>query len=247
MTATIDAATRAPDLGGARGRLKRSWLPEAVTQYGLWILALTFVIGPIIPVLWASLWSTPLYESGGSLTLRNFQDLRRRSRLVAGGAQQRVLRQSSPRSARSVLGCSLAILFVRTNLPGRRLLRGFILLPVMLPGLALILGWTSMYSPSGYVTLAGSTPVRRCRCGGTSTACRACRCWPSAWRPPVVYLSVDASLTSHRHVAGDGGVVVGRRPGARAAHGDAAAAAAGDPQLRRCSCSRCRSRCSACP
>ena len=66
-------AERRP-LGRVRGgRLKRSWLPERVTQYGLWILALTFVIGPIIPVLWASLWSTPLYEAGGSLTLRNFQ------------------------------------------------------------------------------------------------------------------------------------------------------------------------------
>ena len=94
-----------------------------------------------------------------------------------------------------VLGCSLAILFVRTNLPGRRFLRGFILLPVMLPGLALILGWASMYSPSGYVT----------RLIDTRTP------FPVWWdfysvpgmsmlaigvAAPVVYLYVNASLTS---------------------------------------------------
>ena len=52
-----------------------------------------------------------------------------------------------------MLGTTLAVLFVRTDLPGRRVLPGAVLLlPVMLPGLALILGWAAMYAPSGYVT-----------------------------------------------------------------------------------------------
>lgn len=165
-----------------------------MTQYGLWILALTFVIGPIIPVMWASLWSTPLYEAGGSLTLRNFDAL------VSDPDWWAAVRNSVffailTTVGSVVFGCTLAVLFVRTNLPGRGVMRGFVLLPVMIPGLALILGWASMYSPSGYVTrlLETRTPI------------------PVWWdlysvpgmamlamgvAAPVVYLYVNASLLS---------------------------------------------------
>jgi iron(III) transport system permease protein len=161
MATTVSPAPTAPagdegataTSGGARGngRLRRSWLPETVTQYLLWAAGLVVIVGPLVPVVWASLWSTPLYEAGGTLTGRNYRDLLtdpdwwdavRNSAwfatLTTGGAVG--------------LGAALAVLFVRTDLPGRRVLSGIVLVPVMLPGLALILGWAAMYAPSGYVT-----------------------------------------------------------------------------------------------
>lgn len=122
-----------------------------MTQYLLWAAAVVVVVGPLVPILWASLWTTPLYEAGGALTLRNYGDL------LADAAWWEAVRNSVTFALLTtvgsiVLGTSLAILFVRTDLPGRQMLRGVLLLPVMLPGLALILGWASMYAPSGYVT-----------------------------------------------------------------------------------------------
>jgi iron(III) transport system permease protein len=131
-----------------------------VTQYVLWAAAVVVVVGPLVPVLWASLWTTPLYEAGGSLTLRNYSDL------LADAAWWEAVRNSVTFALLTtvgsiVLGTLLAVLFVRTDLPGRRVLRGALLVPVMLPGLALILGWASMYAPSGYVTrlLEEHTPL----------------------------------------------------------------------------------------
>ncbi|OWY59419.1 ABC transporter permease, partial [cyanobacterium TDX16] len=139
---------------------RRSWLPAGVTQYLLWAGALLLIVGPIVPVVWASLWSTPLYEAGGAFTFSNYQDL------LADPAWWEAVRNSVWFAALTtvgsvVLGTSLAILFVRTDLPGRRPLSGVLLLPVLLPGLALILGWAAMYAPSGYVTrmLEENTPL----------------------------------------------------------------------------------------
>lgn len=133
------------------GRLRRSWLPARATQYLLWAGAILLIVGPIVPVVWASLWSTPLYEAGGSLTWGNYGDL------LSDPAWWEAVRNSVEFAVLTtigsvVLGTTLAVLFVRTNLPGRRPLSGVVLLPVLLPGLALILGWAAMYAPSGYVT-----------------------------------------------------------------------------------------------
>jgi iron(III) transport system permease protein len=142
------------------GRLRRSWLPATATQYLLWAVAAVLVAGPIVPVVWASLWTTPLYEAGGTFTLQNYGNL------LTDPAWWEAVRNSVTfalltTAGSIVLGTSFAILFVRTDLPGRRTLGGILLLPVMVPGLALILGWTAMYAPSGYVTrlLEERTPV----------------------------------------------------------------------------------------
>lgn len=130
---------------------RRSWLPAGARQYALWAGAVLLIVGPIIPVVWASFWTTPLYEAGGVLTLGNYRDL------LADPAWWEAVRNSVEFAALTtvgsvVLGTLLAILFVRTDLPGAKALGGVVLLPVLLPGLALILGWAAMYAPSGYVT-----------------------------------------------------------------------------------------------
>jgi iron(III) transport system permease protein len=133
------------------GRRQRSWLPETVTQHLLWAAGVVVIVGPIVPVVWASLWSTPLYDAGGTLTGGNYREL------LGDPDWWEAVRNSAYFAALTTgcaigLGTTLAVLFVRTDLPGRRVLGGVLLLPVMLPGLALILGWAAMYAPSGYVT-----------------------------------------------------------------------------------------------
>ncbi|HEX2576720.1 MAG TPA: ABC transporter permease subunit, partial [Aquihabitans sp.] len=135
----------------AGGRLRHSWLPAWVTQYLLWAGGLVLIVGPIIPVVWASLWSTPLYEAGGGLTLANYRSL------LADPAWWEAVRNSVvfavlTTTGSVVLGTAMAVLFTRTDLPFQRFFRGALLVPVVLPGLPLILGWTAMYAPAGYVT-----------------------------------------------------------------------------------------------
>lgn len=132
-------------------RPRRSWLPATVTQYLLWAGGLLVIVGPLVPVVWASLWSTPLYEAGGRLTLANYADL-------FGDAEWWTAVRNSVEFAllttagSIVLGTAMAVLFTTTDLPGRRLFGAAVLVPVVVPGLPLILGWTAIYAPSGYVT-----------------------------------------------------------------------------------------------
>ncbi len=178
----------------AAGRLRRSWLPAPVTQHLLWAVAVVLVVGPLVPVLWASLWTRPLYEAGGALTLRNYGDL------LGDPAWWEAVRNSVTfalltTAGSIVLGTSLAILFVRTDLPGRRVLRGALLLPVMLPGLALILGWAAMYAPSGYVTrlLEEHTPLP---VWWDLYSVPGMAMLATGVAAPVVFLFVQAALTS---------------------------------------------------
>ncbi|HEX7131767.1 MAG TPA: iron ABC transporter permease [Iamia sp.] len=141
-------------------RPRRSWLPATLTQYLLWAVGLVVIVGPIIPVVWASLWSTPLYEAGGGLTLSNYTDLFGDPdwwAAVRNSVEFAVLTTAGS----ILLGTAMAVLFTKTDLPGRRLFGAAALVPVVVPGLPLILGWSAIYAPSGYVTrwLEENTPV----------------------------------------------------------------------------------------
>jgi iron(III) transport system permease protein len=130
---------------------RRSWLPAGVLQYLLWAGTMIVVVGPVLPVLAASLWTKPLYESGGHLTLENFH------RLAADGGWWTAVGNSFVFAAATtagalVAGTAMAILVTRTDLPGRRLFSGVLMVPVILPGLVLILGWIAMWAQSGYVS-----------------------------------------------------------------------------------------------
>ena len=151
---TVSTSVRPPSSGGPRAaRRTRGSRPDSTTvsHYVIWVLAVVVIVGPIIPVVVASLWTTPLYESGGHLTLANYADL------VTDGAWWSAFRNSlifsTLMTAGSlVLGVGTAVLFTRTNLPARGFLAVLFLLPVMLPGIVLILGWTLMWAPSGFAS-----------------------------------------------------------------------------------------------
>lgn len=158
MTATTTVGPVATP--AAADRPRRSRVPATAAQYLLWGAGVVVILGPIVPVVWASLWSTPLYEAGGGLTLANYRDL------LTDPAWWAAVRNSVTFAVLTtggsvVIGTAMAVLFLRTDLPGRRLFGAAALLPVAVPGLPLILGWAAVYAPSGYVTrwLEVHTPV----------------------------------------------------------------------------------------
>lgn len=143
MTASV-VEGRAPRLRGAR-------LSTNASHYLIWALALLVLVGPVLAVLAASLWSTPLYRSDGHLTLENFRAL------LTDGAWWTAVGNSLLFAAMStissvVLGVTASVLLTRTNLPFRRALTAIFILPVLLPGLVLIVGWMATWAPSGYVS-----------------------------------------------------------------------------------------------
>jgi len=54
---------------------RRSFLPAWALQWGTWLLACALIIGPFIPLFYASIRDRPLYEDGGVLTLQPYRDL----------------------------------------------------------------------------------------------------------------------------------------------------------------------------
>ncbi|WP_214402217.1 ABC transporter permease [Pseudonocardia lacus] len=140
-----------PPVGGSRAarRPLRRLDGTTLSHYVISAVAGVLIVGPIVPVVVASLWTTPLYESGGEPTLANYRAL------LTDGAWwsavwNSVLFATLMTVGSVVLGVTSAALFTRTNLPGRRLLAGIFLLPVVLPGIVLVLGWSTMWSQAGF-------------------------------------------------------------------------------------------------
>ncbi len=150
ITAPPTPGAAAPGVGLAGGR-RRLHVPTTASHYVIWAVTLLVVVGPVVPIAIASLWSTPLYRSGGHLTLGNYRDL------LTDGAWWHAVGNSVAFAGLTtvlsvVLGVAAAVLLTRANVPLRRLLAGVLVLPVMLPGLVLIVGWMAMWAPSGYVS-----------------------------------------------------------------------------------------------
>ncbi|WP_051570914.1 ABC transporter permease [Cryptosporangium arvum] len=131
-----------------------------VGHYLIWAGTLVVVVGPVVPIVLASLWSTPLYRSGGHVTLAHFAALLTDPQWWAAVGNSALFALLT--TVLSVaFGVGSAVLLTRTNVPLRRVLTGVLVLPVMLPGLVLIVGWMAMWAPSGYVSswLSLHTPL----------------------------------------------------------------------------------------
>ncbi|MFD7898265.1 ABC transporter permease [Streptomyces sp. NPDC059743] len=132
--------------------LRRGYrLSTAAGHYLLWGAALLVIVGPVVPVAVASLWSTPLYDSGGHPTWFNYQALLTdRTWWTAVGNSALFAALNTAGSV--FFGVLCAVLLTRTNLPGRRVLSTLLLVPLALPGLVLILGWAQMWTPAGFAS-----------------------------------------------------------------------------------------------
>ncbi|CAM5700033.1 ABC transporter permease [Streptomyces canus] len=130
---------------------RRRLLSTNASHYLLWALALLVIVGPLAPVAAASLWSTPLYDSGGHFTWDNFHALfTDGSWWTAVGNS--ILFAALNTAASIVVGVACAVFLTRTDIPGRRILTTLLLLPIALPGLVLIVGWAAMWTPAGFAS-----------------------------------------------------------------------------------------------
>src|SRR5215212_3505530 len=70
MTSTTYATDALP-------RPRRSIVPASLLQWLTWALVVTLVLGPFLPLAYASIRDRPLYESGGVFTLEPYRELLR--------------------------------------------------------------------------------------------------------------------------------------------------------------------------
>jgi iron(III) transport system permease protein len=132
-------------------RPRRQLLPAGALQAAVWILVVGLIVGPFIPMLYASVRDRPLYEAGGVLTLEPYRQLFSDGEFWK--AWGNTLQYAGLTTAMAVIGgASVAILVSRTNLVWRRAFGRLILLPILLPPLGLVLGWIVVWGPGGYLS-----------------------------------------------------------------------------------------------
>ncbi|MGA5506998.1 ABC transporter permease [Streptomyces umbrinus] len=130
---------------------RRQWLSTNASHYILWALALLVIVGSVVPVVAASVWSTPLYESGGHFTWHNFDALLTDHSWWTAVVNS-ILFAALNTVGSLVVGVACAVFLTRTDIPGRRVLTTFLLVPIALPGLVLIIGWAAMWTPAGFAS-----------------------------------------------------------------------------------------------
>ena len=132
-------------------RPRRSLIPAWALHWATWLLVVALIVGPFLPLLYASIRDRPLYEAGGVLTVQPYRDLFGDS--AFWHAWTNTLAFAALTTLMAVLGGALvAILVTRTDLAGRKALGRLILLPILLPSLGMVLGWLVIWGPGGYLT-----------------------------------------------------------------------------------------------
>jgi iron(III) transport system permease protein len=132
-------------------RPRRQLLPAGALQAAVWGIVVLLVVGPFLPMVYASVRDRPLYEAGGAFTLHAYRQL------FADGAFWRAWVNTLEYAALTTImavigGAAAAILVSRTNLVLRNVFGRLLLLPIVLPPLGLVLGWIVVWGPGGYLT-----------------------------------------------------------------------------------------------
>ncbi len=132
-------------------RPRRELVPARALHWATWLLVVTLIVGPFVPLVYASLRDRPLYEAGGVLTVQPYRQLFGDS--AFWDAWGNTLAFAGLTTLMAVLGGALvAILVTRTDLAGRKTFGRLILLPILLPSLGMVLGWLVIWGPGGYLT-----------------------------------------------------------------------------------------------
>lgn len=124
----------------------------ASIQWGITVITIVLIAGPILPILYQSLLDRPLYDEGGIRSLLNYTEL------FTSGSFGTVMKNTLIFAVVStivsqIIGVTCAILLGRTNVPGRRFFGEIMLWPLFISHLILSFGWFLMYGPAGYATL----------------------------------------------------------------------------------------------
>jgi iron(III) transport system permease protein len=143
--ATLSPAGYPP---GERWRMRRL-VPETGLQAAIWAIVAICILAPVVPLLYASVQSKPLYSAGGVFTLSAYRQLFADPAFRTAAVN--TLEFAAITTACSVLlGGGFAVLCSRTNVLGRRAYSSLFIAPILLPPLGLILGWNALYGPGGY-------------------------------------------------------------------------------------------------
>jgi iron(III) transport system permease protein len=145
-TVTIERpVSYAPPVGARVRRL----VPETWLQAAIWALVLVCVLAPVLPLVYASVQSKPIYAAGRVFTLAAYQQLFADPAFRA--AALNTLEFAAITTVCSVvMGGGFAILCSRTDILGRRVYSRLVIAPILLPPLGVILGWNALYGPGGY-------------------------------------------------------------------------------------------------
>lgn len=133
----------------AERRRVRRLVPETGLQAAIWVLVAVAILAPVVPLLYASVQSKPLYAPGRAFTLAAYQQLFADPAFRTAAVN--TLEFAGLTTACSVvLGGGFAVLCSRTDVLGRRVYSRLFIAPILLPPLGLILGWNALYGPGGY-------------------------------------------------------------------------------------------------
>jgi iron(III) transport system permease protein len=140
-----------PDETGPVPAARRPLVPEQVAQTAVWLFVVVCIAGPLLPLLYASVRSKPLYEAGGAFTVEPYRQLFGDPAFWRAAVATAEFAVAATIGA-VVAGAAFAVICTRTDAAGRHLYRRLALLPIVLPPLGVILGWNSLYGESGYAT-----------------------------------------------------------------------------------------------
>ena len=125
---------------------------ERWIQYGVFVLLLVLLAIPVVPTVWQSLSSVPLYEGGAfdpGTYVRLFTDEDFGTVIVNS-----LLLSVLTTVFSIVVAVALSVLLVRVRVPGGRVMGGLLMWPIYISPLVLAFGWIIVYGPAGYVTSA---------------------------------------------------------------------------------------------
>jgi iron(III) transport system permease protein len=169
----------------------RRLVPETGLQAVIWALAGVCVLAPVLPLLYASVQSKPIYAGGRVFTLAAYRQL------FADPAFRTAALNTLEFAALTtvfsvVLGGGFAVLCRRTDVPGGRVFAWLFIAPIALPPLGIILGWNTLYGPGGYahsfVTSTLHIPLNLTTVPGMAVL-------GTAVAVPVVFLVCQAALS----------------------------------------------------
>jgi iron(III) transport system permease protein len=128
---------------------RRNGAAETPVQFLVWLLVLVCVLAPVLPLLYASVQSKPIYYAGRSFTLSAYRQLFADPAFWTAAVNTLEFAVLTTACA-VVLGSAFAVLCTRSDVFGRRVFARLFAVPVLLPPLGVILGWNALYGPGGY-------------------------------------------------------------------------------------------------
>lgn len=124
-----------------------------VVFWAIIIILAVFVLAPVIPTLIQAFSDRPLYESGGIFTVENFTKLFTEADFGTV-ILNTVLFAGMTTILTLVIAVPMAIVVVRTDIPGRRVFGVSMQWPFFISSLILGFGWITMYGPAGFLSTA---------------------------------------------------------------------------------------------